>query len=78
MADGDPEVDPVVAALRMHRVARGLTQAQVAAAVGSSRSSVALWETGQSDPPLRKVRAYAAAVGLVLVPVPVEFMGAAG
>jgi len=45
------------------RRARGLTQTQVAAAMGTSQSAVAKLERGESDPRLSTVARYALAVG---------------
>ncbi|RFU83410.1 helix-turn-helix domain-containing protein, partial [Streptomyces triticagri] len=45
---------------RRLREARSLTQAQVAAAVGVSRSTVRSWESGRTSPRGSKAEAYAA------------------
>lgn len=49
-----------------HRVALGLSQTDVAARMGTSQSSVARLESGQSDVRMSTLERYAAAIGRVL------------
>jgi transcriptional regulator with XRE-family HTH domain len=53
----------VVDALRRSRHARGMSQHEVALAMGTTQSAVARLEGGRVDPKLGTVEAYAAAVG---------------
>lgn len=62
----------MVGVLRKARLAAGLTQAEVAASMGRSRSSVANFEACRQDTPISVVVGYAEAVGLVFLLVPVE------
>lgn len=52
--------------LRKHRERRGLTQADVAAALGTSPQSVSLIEKGRTATPLEKLSAQARIVGAEL------------
>lgn len=65
----------VVSRLRAYRRAAGMTQAQVAELVGVNQSSVSDMERGASNPTLWTLVAYAAAVGVVLVPMPADEVG---
>lgn len=49
------------------RGVRGLSRAQLAAAIGVSRPAVIQWETGKTSPTDANVRAAAAAFGLDMV-----------
>jgi len=49
-----------------HRIAKGLTQLELAMTVGVSRPQVANIESGRHDPPVSKLRAYADALGCQL------------
>ena len=50
------------AQLRLARQARGLSQQQMADAVGVSRQAISLWESGEHDPSLRVAFALANAL----------------
>lgn len=54
------------AILTAARERAGLTQAEVAAAVGTTQSTIARLEGGKSNPTVATLRKYAAAVGLTL------------
>ena len=53
----------VLATLRRARAARGLTQQDVAEAMGTTQSAVARLEAGRISPRLETIESYAAAVG---------------
>lgn len=55
----ETQVQTIVAALKRARLARGLTQRDVAAAVGLWQGTVSFIETGQQDPSLRVLLALA-------------------
>jgi transcriptional regulator with XRE-family HTH domain len=59
--------DPLVTTLRTNRVATGTTQATHAHIAGVDRTSHTGWETGRFQPPLHRLRAWAAALGYDLV-----------
>jgi len=67
-------MNPVIQELRRRRKVFGLTQQQVAERIGVVRSSVANFERDNQDMPLSKVEAYAALVGVRLIPIPREFL----
>ena len=48
------------------RAARGMSQEELAAALGVSRQSVSKWETGAATPELDKVAALAALFGVTM------------
>lgn len=58
------------------RKAKTLTQAQLAAAVGVSKSSVSLWESGSTSPSQAHLTATVGALGLTMAefygPLPAE------
>lgn len=69
---------PMLEALRVRRRALGLSVRAVSERAGASASAVAAWERGDRCPPLERVCAYAASLGLTMVaaagtwvPVPV-------
>ena len=49
--------------LKQRRVERGLTQQQVADAMGTGRTAVAMWEAGASMPPAAKLPELARLLG---------------
>jgi transcriptional regulator with XRE-family HTH domain len=51
-------------ALRLLRAAHGMTQAELAALVGVSESSVCLWENGYRNPRIARLEVIAAAFGI--------------
>lgn len=59
-------VHPVIAELRAHRVAAGLTVHHVAARAGVSREALSLIECGRHGGRLDTVAAYAGALGFEL------------
>ena len=63
----DAEVDPVVAALRDERRRQGMTQTDVARAIGrKTYQTVHQWEKGTNPPSIVNARAWANALGLDL------------
>ena len=48
------------------RNARGWSQEQLAAAVGTTQQTIQRWETGQTDPQVSKVAAISAALGVTM------------
>lgn len=52
--------------IALARLARGMTQAQLAAAIGVSTSQIALWETGARNPKLNALQKIAAALDIKL------------
>jgi transcriptional regulator with XRE-family HTH domain len=66
LADSERTCAPLVTLLLRQRRALGITGGQVAARCGVQHSTVSMWETGYSDPPLSRLVAYAAAVGCVI------------
>lgn len=58
--------DPVLADLARHRRESGLSQTEVAARMGTSQSTVARLEAGDTDPRLSTLERYARAVGRTL------------
>jgi transcriptional regulator with XRE-family HTH domain len=66
MSDPDPsDTSPALAPrLRQLRQKRGLTQAQLATAVGVSRSAVAQWESGRAGQASLHLRRLADALGV--------------
>ena len=48
------------------RNARGWSQEQLAAAIGTTQQTVQRWETGQTDPQVSKVAAISAALGVTM------------
>jgi len=48
------------------RNARGWSQEQLAAAIGTTQQTVQRWETGQTDPQVSKVEAISAALGVTM------------
>lgn len=61
-AELDEDVHAVVTHLADHRRARGLTQTDVAARMGTSQSAVARLEAGHGDARLSTLQRYAAAL----------------
>lgn len=59
-----PGPHPVARALMIERLARGLTQADVAAELGVTHKVISWWETGRHDPGLWSITRYAKALGL--------------
>lgn len=58
----------LIASLRLMRLDRGISQEQIAEALGVDRKTVNRWETGRHlDVPLPRVMDYAAYLGLRLV-----------
>lgn len=57
-------MDPVVATLRARRRRHGLTQADVARALGTTQSAIARLEGGAVSPRLATLQSYARALGL--------------
>ena len=55
--------EKLAAAIRAARLERGMTQAEVAALVGTSQSVIARWETGDHEFTLTSLRRLAAALG---------------
>lgn len=55
--------DPIITTLRTTRVRRGIHQGTIARATGVDRTSVTGWENGRVQPPLARLRAWAAALG---------------
>ncbi|MGE5829685.1 MAG: helix-turn-helix transcriptional regulator, partial [Micromonosporaceae bacterium] len=55
-------VDTLIAALRERRHALGLTQADIARAIGYSLSAIETWEEGRAQPKTTAILAYAAVV----------------
>lgn len=53
------DLDPIIAELKRLRLSRRLTTRQVAAAIGVTHSSVAVWESGATSPRLADVRSWA-------------------
>lgn len=64
--DIDPDATAAVERLTRLRVARGLSQTQVAARMGTSQSAVARLEAGQTDLRLSTLSRYASAIGAEL------------
>lgn len=64
------DTDAPVAQLRAARLRKGVSQADVAVAIGTTQSAVARLEADQSDPRLGTVRRYAEALGLRLTFAP--------
>lgn len=60
--------------LKAARLRAGMTQAEVAARMGTTQSAVARWERGAVTPSLDAASRYAAAVGADLFIGPVEVM----
>lgn len=60
----DPDDDKVGARIRAARLARGMTQADLAADVGVSRSAVAQWETERSGQVRGNLSKIAAVLGV--------------
>ena len=63
-AMADQNLAPVGARIRIARLARGLTQADLAAGVGVSRSAVAQWETERSGQVRGNLSRIAAVLGV--------------
>lgn len=62
----ESQMTTLVRKLKEIRVNKGITQAQVAAAVRTSVSAVAKFESGANSPLLKTVYRYAAAIGVVV------------
>jgi len=62
----DIEIAPAVDRLREARVERGLTQAAIAAKIGTTQSAIARLESGDADPRLSTLERYARAVGMTV------------
>ena len=62
MRDRKPRAIPPTPNRRALRLAAGLTQDDVAAAVGVDRATVSRWETGSREPAGRNRQAYADAL----------------
>ena len=60
---------PVVTQLLMARLARRMTQTQVAATIGVTVASLSRWETGATVPLLSHVGVWARAVGVTLLEI---------
>lgn len=56
----------IIGILKRRREAARISQAQVATACGVTPGNVSRWETGDVDPPLSKVLAYADLVGMAV------------
>ncbi len=59
MKDREPAAIPPTPSRRALRLAAGLTQGDVAAAIGVDRATISRWETGNREPVGRNRRAYA-------------------
>lgn len=59
-------LDPIITTLRTTRQCRGIHQGAIAYAAGVDRTSVTGWENGRVQPPLPRLRAWAAALGYSL------------
>lgn len=59
--------DPIITTLRTTRLRRGIHQGTIAQATGVDRTSVTGWENGRVQPPLPRLRAWAAALGYDLI-----------
>lgn len=55
--------DPVENRLRERRQYAGLTQQQLASAVGVQQKQISAWETGQNEPSIKVLKAMAHALG---------------
>lgn len=68
--DGPVALDPIVEQLRDHRVTNGISQAAIAARIGTCQSAVSMWEGGGGIT-LASVRRWANATGwdLTLTPL---------
>ena len=53
----------VVIRIKEHRKASGLTQQQLAEAIGATQKQVSAWELGQNEPSLRVLKAIAKVLG---------------
>jgi transcriptional regulator with XRE-family HTH domain len=62
----DAVMDTVIEELRQARRSRGLTQRDVAEAIGTTQSAVARLEAGRASPRLSTLTAYASAVDLTI------------
>jgi transcriptional regulator with XRE-family HTH domain len=63
---------PLVAVLADHRRDQGRSQLDVASEIGIAQSHVCRWETGQSNPTIGHLIAYADALGCVITVIPKE------
>ena len=59
--------DPVIAALRGRRMHLGLTQRDLAAAIGAKQSAISEWESGAHVPMLTTLHRWAGALGLAII-----------
>lgn len=63
---------PIVLALKGRRLTLGLTQRDVAAAIGVGQSAIGMWETGRITPALGSAEHWARALGCELVLTEIE------
>ena len=65
-AGSDPVIATLAAALIRLRARSGLTQAEVAAAMGTTQTAIARLESGRQSPTIQTLQAYARANGFCL------------
>lgn len=64
-----PDVEPVVEALYLARIRRGVSRAELAKRLGMAKVTIRSWETYERQPPLNHLRRWADALGVRLVVV---------
>lgn len=65
-----PTPHPIIARLAAQRRASGVTQARLARRLHVIQATVSGWETGDHQPDLRQIEAFAEALGLRILIVP--------
>lgn len=70
--EDDAHIDPLIKSLMAERKAQGISRVELARILGVSPASIGMWERGDRDTPLSKLRTWMDALKVTVALVPKE------